>query len=1057
MVEEAQRLIHRGVIERVNIERGGELITAVVGGDSGPPLRLYIRIVPKKDGPVIHGECGCEADGPCVHLVGVLLHALGEKQTGGDTHAIDPGTTGKVAQSTPTERPQRLLYTLHLEHDRLSVATCVARRLPQGDHEFISHFEPSRARGATPARFLEPLDLELLQILDGAALDPISQRPLLEGAESAHRLERMLTTQRCHFAAFENSPPLQAGTPRDIDLCWQADPFGRQRLAWRCPPPAARLLPLDAPWYLDPQSGYCAPLRSPLPDEQWWDLLWLPPLEPDSIKSWWRAFREHHPGSSLPAPQHYEAQSLPPLEPLPCLRLSGAESGRHHACLSFDYDGFELAPEAPATCLRDGRLIRIVRDETIESAARAQLLELGLEASGGDEHEGARFVPVTRFPQTVEQAWIEFQQQALERLRAQGWRITFDQFPYRLVEAEQWICHVDRLERKDWFSLSLDVQVEARRVELLPLLLKLLESLPPDRQEMEQIIGRDLLLALEDIDGNACLLRLPGARALQILELLREIIEGARPAQNQSLPINRAQLTRLASLEADSAGLPAPLHWSDEESHRLAERLRTLDRIPPCAPPASLQASLRSYQQQGLEWLQFLREFQLAGILADDMGLGKTLQTLAHLLLEKAAGRSDRPSLVIVPTSLTFNWLHEAKRFAPGLKVLLLHGARRKARFRELGNYDLIITTYPLLTRDSQMLKSQAYHLLILDEAQTIKNPRTQASRTVRQLEARHRLCLTGTPMENHLGELWSLFDFLMPGLLGDEKQFRRDFRHPIESRHDDAAAARLSQRLRPFLLRRTKQQVASELPEKSEFVQSVVLEGAQRELYETVRLSMHRRVREEIERLGLARSQIVVLDALMKLRQVCCDPRLLKSDSTEPPPASAKLLHLMALLEEMVEEGRRILLFSQFTTMLSLIEEQLGRAGIGYVKLTGQTRDRETPVRRFQQGEVPLFLISLKAGGVGLNLTAADTVIHYDPWWNPAVERQATDRSHRIGQRQKVFVYKLICEGTLEEKILAMQQRKQRLADSLYQKDSGGDPQWSEADIDALFGPLRE
>jgi SNF2 family DNA or RNA helicase len=485
--------------------------------------------------------------------------------------------------------------------------------------------------------------------------------------------------------------------------------------------------------------------------------------------------------------------------------------------------------------------------------------------------------------------------------------------------------------------------------------------------------------------------------------------------------------------------------------------LRTLDRTSPCAPPVSLQASLRFYQQQGLEWLQFLREFQLAGILADDMGLGKTLQTLAHLLLEKEAGRSDRPSLVIVPTSLTFNWLHEAKRFAPGLKVLLLHGSRRKARFRQLGNYDLIITTYPLLTRDSQMLKSQAYHLLILDEAQTIKNPRAQASRTVRQLEARHRLCLTGTPMENHLGELWSLFDFLMPGLLGDEKQFRRDFRHPIESRHDEAAAARLSQRLRPFLLRRTKQQVASELPEKSEIVQSVVLEGAQRELYETVRLSMHRRVREEIERLGLARSQIVVLDALMKLRQVCCDPRLLKSNSAEPPPASAKLLHLMALLEEMVEEGRRILLFSQFTTMLSLIEEQLGCAGIDYVKLTGQTRDRETPVRCFQQGEVPLFLISLKAGGVGLNLTAADTVIHYDPWWNPAVERQATDRSHRIGQRRKVFVYKLICEGTLEEKILAMQQRKQRLADSLYQKDGSGDPQWSEEDIDALFGPLRE
>jgi SNF2 family DNA or RNA helicase len=257
--------------------------------------------------------------------------------------------------------------------------------------------------------------------------------------------------------------------------------------------------------------------------------------------------------------------------------------------------------------------------------------------------------------------------------------------------------------------------------------------------------------------------------------------------------------------------------------------------------------------------------------------------------------------------------------------------------------------------------------------------------------------------------------------------------------------------------LRRTKEQVAKELPEKCEIIQSVALEGAQRELYETVRLSMHRRVREEIERQGLARSQIVVLDALMKLRQVCCDPRLLKRGQIDASVRSAKLDHLMTLLEEMIDEGRRVLLFSQFTTMLTLIEEAVGRAGIDYLKLTGQSRDREGVVKGFQQGEAPLFLISLKAGGVGLNLTAADTVIHYDPWWNPAVERQATDRSHRIGQKQRVFVYKLICEGTLEEKILAMQQRKQRLADGIYQKDGGRDMQWSEEDIEALFGPIED
>jgi superfamily II DNA or RNA helicase len=944
------------------------------------------------------------------------------------------------------------------------VDTCVARRLPQGNHERLSHFNPARARGSTPPRFLETVDLQLLLRLDGSALDPASQLPCLEGVESASLFEQLLATQRCYFDVIEASVPLRRGNPQSADLHWQADLFGRQRLVWRTSLQGVLLLPLSSPWYLDRETACCAPLSSDLPDELFWELLRLPPLVPDDVEAWWGSFQARNPGSVIPAPRVYEQHMQPPADPQPCLRLTGAGdagceplNGRHHACLTFDYAGFQLAPMAPGTCLREGRLIRIIRDMSREQKAIAQLLELGLEALDADEVEGTRFVPVPVFPQTVEQAWIDFQLLALPHLREQGWRVEFDGFPHRLVESSPWNCRIDPLERTDWFALSLDVEVEGRRVELLPLMLELLRSLPRERQEMERVIGSDLLLPLEDIDGNPCLLRLDGERALYLLELLLEICGGARQAARRPIEINRAQLARLALLDADSAATHLPLHWNDEEGRQLAERLRNLERIPACAAPSSLQASLRPYQQQGLEWLQFLREFRLAGILADDMGLGKTLQTLAHLLLEKEGGRCDLPSLVVVPTSLTFNWLHEARRFAPELKVLLLHGTQRKKRFRELQNYDLIITTYPLLTRDREVLEAQTYHLLILDEAQTIKNPKSQASRLIRGFKARYRLCLTGTPLENHLGELWSLFDFLMPGLLGDEKGFRRDFRTPIESRNDEAVAIRLSRRLRPFLLRRTKQQVAKELPEKSEIVQSVVLEGAQRELYETVRLSMHRRVREEIERQGLARSQIVVLDALMKLRQVCCDPRLLKGLNMEHPPESAKLSHLLSLLEEMVEEGRRILLFSQFTTMLELIEAGVKQAGISYLKLTGQTRDREQVVKQFQQGRVPIFLISLKAGGVGLNLTAADTVIHYDPWWNPAVERQATDRSHRIGQQQKVFVYKLICEGTLEEKILAMQQRKQRLADGLYQTDGGQEPQWKEEDIEALFGPLQD
>jgi SNF2 family DNA or RNA helicase len=345
--------------------------------------------------------------------------------------------------------------------------------------------------------------------------------------------------------------------------------------------------------------------------------------------------------------------------------------------------------------------------------------------------------------------------------------------------------------------------------------------------------------------------------------------------------------------------------------------------------------------------------------------------------------------------------------------------------------------------------------MVVLDEAQAIKNPATKLARTACQLKADHRVALSGTPMENHLGELWSVFHFLMPGFLGDRETFRRVFRNQIEKEGDAGRQVLLASRVRPFLLRRTKEQVASELPPKQEMVREIELNEGQRDLYESVRLSMHKRVRDEIEQRGLGRSNIAILEALLKLRQVCCDPRLLKSGNGGVV-ASAKFELLMDMLPNMVEAGRHVIVFSQFVEMLGLIEGALAEAGIPFVKLTGQTKDRETPVQRFQAGEVPIFLISLKAGGTGLTLTRADTVIHYDPWWNPAVENQATDRAHRIGQDKTVFVYKLIAEGTVEEKMVELQGRKQALVDSVLSGSAAG-LSFTEDDIEALFAPLPE
>ena len=406
--------------------------------------------------------------------------------------------------------------------------------------------------------------------------------------------------------------------------------------------------------------------------------------------------------------------------------------------------------------------------------------------------------------------------------------------------------------------------------------------------------------------------------------------------------------------------------------------------------------------------------------------------------------------------SLLGNWQREAARFCPDLKTHIHHGLSRHETAQELCAFDVVITAYSLLSRDREMWLEVPWHMLVLDEAQNIKNANTNAAQVVSEIPAVHRLCLSGTPIENHLGELWSQFHFLMPGFLGSQRRFTELFRNPIERQGSTEKLSQLRDRITPFMLRRTKDLVASELPPKIETLMPVPLEGQQADLYETIRLGMEKTVREALSTQGLGKSQITILDALLKLRQVCCDPRLLKLSAASQVRESAKLTQLLDMLPEMVAEGRKILLFSQFTEMLGLIEKALPELGIPWVKLTGQSKNRDAIIDKFTSGEVPLFLISLKAGGVGLNLPQADTVIHYDPWWNPAVENQATDRAHRIGQTKNVWVVKLVAQGTIEERMLALQERKAQLAQDMYQGAvQRKEPLFGESDLDELLKPL--
>ncbi|MFM1767620.1 MAG: hypothetical protein RJA22_149 [Verrucomicrobiota bacterium] len=544
------------------------------------------------------------------------------------------------------------------------------------------------------------------------------------------------------------------------------------------------------------------------------------------------------------------------------------------------------------------------------------------------------------------------------------------------------------------------------------------------------------------------------------VEELQEVLLDCAPQQNpQGYRMSSTQAGFLESTlrQHPAWKVQAPAAWRDRAQRQFGEAQL------PCPPLGPLESVLRPYQRDGVAWMRFLRENGFGGILADEMGLGKTLQALAHLASLRTSpppGGAEGPRLphlIVCPTSLVFNWLAEARKFTPDLKVLALHGPDRHARFAEAPQADLIVTSYALIRRDAERYAGLEFDTVILDEAQHIKNRQTQNSQAVKSIRSRHRLVLTGTPLENSVLDLWSIFDFLMPGYLGGAQDFRERYEIPIAKDQHAGAQERLGRRLRPFLLRRLKREVAADLPVKLEQVSLCELTPDQRAVYQQVIEASRKEVLDAAGPQGLARSRMVVLNALLRLRQICCDLRLLQTDGNAPPPGapSGKLELFGELLEEVLDGGHRVLVFSQFTSMLALLKERLAQEDIPFCYLDGSTPDRAAVVDRFQKTPgIPVFLISLKAGGVGLNLTAADTVIHFDPWWNPAVEDQATDRAHRIGQTRVVTSYKLIARDTIEEKILQLQQRKRAVIQATVgdEAEFAGSLNWDE--IQELLQP---
>jgi len=582
----------------------------------------------------------------------------------------------------------------------------------------------------------------------------------------------------------------------------------------------------------------------------------------------------------------------------------------------------------------------------------------------------------------------------------------------------------------DWFDVDVTMTIDGELFDLK----EIVRMWKNNEQAIELSSGEGVAVLDQDWISRYApilnrLIHTSKSKGFDPAKALEEAIEAEENKKASSLKIDKFQIGLLSELESIASE-----KQSDEEWDKIVKKLNSFKGIKSQRIPKEVTGVLRDYQKEGVNWLCFLNEFNFGGILADDMGLGKTLQTLVFLAILKKR-RIKRPNIVIAPTSVVTNWMAEVEKFVPHFKAVLLHGQKRKEHYAEAKKSDLIITTYGLLQRDLEWLKSINFQTIILDEAQNIKNARSKTAQAVMMLDGKQRLTLTGTPIENSVLELWSQFNFLMPGFFGSIKDFERDYVRPkgrrgFKKKRPDHGLLR--RQTRPFVLRRLKQDVAKELPPKTEQTLFCEMHSAQKKLYNSVLKIVHEQVKEKISAGGVKGARIAIFDALLKLRQICCDPRL-SSLAGNDPPTSAKFKLFIETVTDIVGEGHRVLVFSQFVKMLNLMHADLKAANIPFLQLDGSSKNRDTLVAKFQQSDAyPVFLISLKAGGTGINLTAADYVIHFDPWWNPAVESQATDRAYRIGQKNHLFVYKLITRNSIEEKIVDLQKKKQALADNI-------------------------
>ena len=1090
-----------GLVDSVELLPGGTIKGRVSNG-RGKSYQQHISV----KGDLLLGSCSCPVGLNCKHVVAVLMTWAARQSERPTVTAPVQGWLNRVRESVPTrpipqERPEeypnrvkdRLLYVLASHGHEVKVDTYKGQSNAAGTalNQSIRRYDAANALRGAPAQFIRPVDLQLLPALAQARMWEthysygLSELFRPKGADAIALLRRVAETGRL---LHDNAPDAQLSWSEDSPearLGWRMAPDGSQRLGFE----DADGRPLDlrgmegATVWVDTKTGRLGTLDQPVDMQVLRLVESAPSIAPNEAEPLIAALPDSLAGLPLPPPHVVRQKRRAAKRRVARLTL-GAETARDEPrhwggtvvlptlTLRFVYEDQEVGESDADPCMvLDGEIVTLARDPRWEAACAARLMEAGalpvetLEIHWpGERMKACDFVfaenemNLHTLEITGPRAPMEFAFHVVPALRKEGWEvIETPKWPYRLSAETAELSVATKAEAgtafqgNNWFSLGFQVDIGGKTVDVAPVVAAFLEQVRdewedlPDVETLAQHLSDRPVYLDRGKTGYVAVDLSPLAPLLHLFLTHYAELGALHPSDANVARLAEEALAGSSIRFADNAGILP-----------LARSLKSLAEAESFAPPKGLSAELRDYQAYGAAWMGSLLKAGFGGVLADDMGLGKTVQTLALLQARREAGAAG-PALLIVPTSLLHGWRMQAAQFTPDLRLVILHGTGRAASREDALQADLVVTTYPLLARDHDWLAAQDWPLVILDEAQTLKNPAAQMAKTLRDIPAKGRLALTGTPLENSLQDIWTLIDWINPGLLGDRKAFQTLFRTPIEKHGDAVAQARLNRRLRPFLLRRTKEEVAAELPPKTEILERVELPKSQQVLYETVRSAMDARVREAIAKRGAAAARITVLDALLKLRQVCCDPMLVKTEAARSVTDSAKRARLRELLSELVAEGRRVLVFSQFVEMLRLIEADLVAAGISYLTLTGQTQNRAGVLDSFAQGDAAVFLLSLKAGGVGLTLTEADTVILYDPWWNPAVERQAMDRTHRIGQSKPVFVHRLVAAGTVEEKILEMQARKQALADALFDDNgAGSESLLDEATLADLFAPLR-